>query len=107
MKQTRAQRFSDTGTDTQHDLSQKGTVMSIKLRHLTSFLIAGAAATAIAAAPAASAATVGSPTCRDAGNASVCQKQGHASISAEPRNSGNQPLSGPGQLSLAQLWALG
>ncbi len=107
MKQTRAQRFSDTGTGTQYDLSQKGIIMSIKLRYLTPFLIAGAAATAIAAAPAASAATVGSPTCRDAGNASVCQKQGHASISVSPRDSVSQPLSGPGQLSLAQLWALG
>ena len=80
--------------------------MSIKLRHLTPFLLAGAAAAAIAAAPAAQASTPGSPACRDSGTASICQKQGHASISTSPRDSVSQPMSGPG-LSQAQMWALG
>ncbi len=79
--------------------------MSIKLRHLTPFLIAGAAAAAIAAAPTAQA--DGSPTCRDNGSTSICQKQGHASIVATPRDSGsNSPMSGAGMVP-AQMWALG
>lgn len=80
--------------------------MSIKLRHLTPFLVAGAAATAIAVAPTAQAAQ-GSSTCRDNGTASVCEKTGHASIFSSPQNSGpNQPMRG-GSLSQAQMWALG
>lgn len=81
--------------------------MSIKLRHLTPFLVAGAAAAAIAAAPAAQASTTGSPTCRDNGSASICQKQGHASIFSSPQDSqAGQPMSG-GALSQNQMWALG
>ena len=80
--------------------------MSINLRHLTPFLVAGAAAAVIAAAPAAQASTTGSPACRDNGSVSVCQKQGHASISTSPRDSVNQPMSG-GALSQTQMWALG
>lgn len=81
--------------------------MSIKLRHLTPFLVAGAAAVAFAAAPTAQASATGSPTCRDNGSASICQKQGHASIVSSPQNSrANQPMWGPG-LSQVQMWALG
>lgn len=81
--------------------------MSIKLRHLTPFLVAGAAAAAIAAAPAAQASANDSPSCRDNGTASVCQKQGHASIHTSPQDSRvNQPMYGAG-LSPAQMWALG
>jgi hypothetical protein len=80
--------------------------MSIKLRHLTPFLIAGAAAAAIAAAPAASAASSATPNCRDNGTASVCQKSGHAAIVTSPQDRANQPMTGAG-LSQAQMWALG
>lgn len=80
--------------------------MSVKLRHLAPFIFAGAAA-AIAAAPAASAGIADTPTCRESGSVSVCQKQGHASISTSPQDRVGSPMSGPGQLSLAQLWALG
>lgn len=79
--------------------------MSIKLRHLTPFLIAGAAAAAMAAAPTAQA--DGSPSCRDNGGASICQKDGHASIVATPRDSSAYlPMTGAGTIP-SQIWALG
>ena len=65
--------------------------MSIKLRHLTPFLIAGAAAAAIAAAPSASASS-GPAKCNDDGAASHCQRAGHSSIHVAPPARAEQPF---------------
>ena len=65
--------------------------MSIKLRHLTPFLIAGAAAAAIAAAPTASA-TVNPTKCNDKGAVSHCQLAGHTSIHVAPPARAEQPF---------------
>ena len=64
--------------------------MSIKLRHLTPFLIAGAAAAAIAAAPTASASSAPAK-CSDKGAASHCQRAGHSSIHVAPPARAEQP----------------
>lgn len=81
--------------------------MTSTLRRLSPFIIAGAAAVAIAAAPTAQATTSGSPECRDSTGTSVCQKQGHASIVTTPRDSGMQWGFGSQAGPLAPIWALG
>jgi len=78
--------------------------MTVKLRHLTPLLVAGAAATAIAVAPAASAGS-NSPTCRQSGETSVCQKQGHASIYSSPEN--RTPPQPFGTGNGTPIWAIG
>lgn len=65
--------------------------MSIKLRHLTPFFIAGAAAAAIAAAPTASASSAPAK-CSDKGAASHCQRAGHSSIHVAPPARAEQPF---------------
>jgi hypothetical protein len=82
----------------------KGTTMTVKLRRLMPLFIAGAAATAIAAAPAASAGS-NEPTCRQSGETSVCQKQGHASIYTSPEDRGSQQPFGIGNG--IPVWAIG
>jgi hypothetical protein len=57
--------------------------MTIKLRYIAPLLAVGAAATAITAAPSASAAIV--RTCDDRGRSTICQSPGNVEIHAEPR----------------------
>ena len=79
--------------------------MRVKLRQLVApLVVAGAAAMAIAVAPAAQAAN-NMADCRDKGGASVCQRQGHSSIHVSPPPRGNQFQFGFGQMSL--MWLLG
>lgn len=81
--------------------------MIIRFRHVAPLIAAGAAATAIAFAPPASA-IANTTTCNDKGSASVCQRQGHSSIHTSPPPRANQPFGfrmgfGP----MNPLWALG
>lgn len=82
--------------------------MIIRLRHFAPFLAAAATATAIAVAPPAQAAS-NVTDCRTHGQASVCQRQGHASIQVDPPARANQGF-GFGRFGfgpMSPMWLLG
>lgn len=75
------------------DGQEKGTTI-MAFRTLAPAILAGAAATAVIFAPAAAAAS--SADCADNGPASVCTRNGHSAIYAEPRQIGTNFMIAPG-----------
>lgn len=73
--------------------------MKITIRRLAPVVAAAAAATALAAAPVAGA-TSNPSECRQGTSHTLCQKQGHASLQAEPAI--RAPLRQP-----IPVWAIG
>ena len=76
--------------------------MTIKLRNIAPLLAVGAVATAITAAPSASAASV--RTCENRGSSTICQSPGNVEIHAEHPQVSAPRVYGPFSSPLPFLW---